>query len=134
MRCPGCGRVEVAARMLAAGELRCSACGADWRALAELRLLPRARFNDGLVRVARGDLAAAERAFREAVLLEPSLAPAWVALGKALAQRGRVDDAMLAFAEALLLGPDNEGARQALDWTRRSAPADDAGTDSPSEP
>jgi protein O-mannosyl-transferase len=53
----------------------------------------------------RGDLAAAEARYREALALQPRHAGAWNNLGAVLAKRGQYDKAFVAFREALTIAP-----------------------------
>jgi Flp pilus assembly protein TadD len=50
-----------------------------------------------------GDLAGAERGYRDALRLDPGLAPAWLRLGAVCGQTGRHDEAASALREAVRL-------------------------------
>jgi hypothetical protein len=73
-----------------------AAAGVAWRALQ-----PRARAGR-----ARGEQALAERAYREALALNPEYAEAHNNLGLALELQGRLDDALAHFDRALELAPE----------------------------
>ncbi|WP_043817073.1 tetratricopeptide repeat protein [Rubrivivax gelatinosus] len=62
-------------------------------------------FAQGADALARGDLAAAETALREAIVLQPTLAEAHANLGLVLERRGRANDSEAAYREALALAP-----------------------------
>lgn len=62
----------------------------------------------------QGDQEAAVRLFREAVDEQPGFAVPPFLLGAEFAQMGRIDEAMQAFASALLLAPDLHVARYQL--------------------
>lgn len=59
------------------------------------------RLNRGLIYRGRGDLVAAETAWREATLFDPSFAPAWVNLSELLRASGKQDEAMAVLTHAL---------------------------------
>ncbi len=54
----------------------------------------------------RGDLAAAERLYRQVLAAEPNQAAAWNSLGATLGPQGRLDEAFDCFERALRLQPD----------------------------
>lgn len=118
MLCPNCGQQEIPDRILLARDFLCPKCGADWRAFAQVLLLPRALFNDGLASAKIGDLRAAESTLRAAVHMDPELVVAWVVLGKVLARRDRLDDAIAAWKEALRLDRRNKAATRGVEWAR----------------
>ncbi len=64
-----------------------------------------------------GDLAAAERACREALRLDPSLAPAWLILGAVCQQTRRHQEAMSALRESIRLQPGSASAWNVLGTT-----------------
>jgi tetratricopeptide (TPR) repeat protein len=61
-----------------------------------------------------GRLATAERAYREALKLGPSLADTHLQLGHALKLQGRIDEAGEAYQRAAMLDPTLEHARSEL--------------------
>jgi hypothetical protein len=68
------------------------------------------------------DLAAAESAFREASQHHPGAAPAFNNLAHVLAERGKLDDAIVAAEHAVSLGgPQLPSAQATLDGVRRKA-------------
>ena len=68
------------------------------------------------------DLATAEAAFREASQHHPGAAPAFNNLAHVLAERGQLDDAIVAAERAVSLGgPQLPSARATLDGVRRKA-------------
>ncbi len=62
----------------------------------------------GNTRFADGDVDGAERAFRQAIEVEPERAEAWNNLAYVLAAKGLREDARAAAQEAVRLSPDNE--------------------------
>lgn len=62
----------------------------------------------GNVRFGAGDMAGAERAFRQAIDASPERSEAWNNLAYVLAARGRKDEALAAAREAVRLSPGNE--------------------------
>ncbi len=83
------GAIADAQRLVAAHPARSAA---DW-------------FNLGFMLEARGDLDAAEPAFRRAVELDPKLDRAWYGLGLALIRQRRFDDAVAALKRTTQLQP-----------------------------
>lgn len=73
-----------------------------------------ARFNEGRALAERRDWAAAERKYREAIVLDPSLPEPWNGLGYALRQQGHWDESVKAYHEALRLRPDYPQALEYL--------------------
>ena len=73
-----------------------------------------ARFNEGRVLAERRDWPAAERKYREAIALDPTLPEPWNGLGFALRQQGRWDESVHAYREALRLRPDYPQALEYL--------------------
>jgi len=68
------------------------------------------------------DLATAEAAFREASQHHPGAAPAFNNLAHVLAERGKLDDAIVAAEHAVSLGgPQLPSAQATLDGVRRKA-------------
>ena len=63
------------------------------------------RFNDGLALAKKKDWAAAERAYREALSLDPALAEAWNGLGFALRNQKKYPESITAYEEALARRP-----------------------------
>lgn len=71
---------------------------------------------------AAGDLAAAERALRSAVILHPDAGAAWNNLAHVLAETGRPESALEAATRAVrIAGPHREAARLTLAETRAMA-------------
>jgi len=70
----------------------------------------------------RGDLQAAEQAYRAALRLKPDLTVAHFNLGVIYFQQGRITEAEAAFQEALRCNPRYEKARLALERLRLSTP------------
>jgi predicted O-linked N-acetylglucosamine transferase (SPINDLY family) len=67
---------------------------------------PRYRFTLGRVFKALGDLPNAERAYREAITLDPRYADAHVSLGIVLKLRGDIEGALAQYDAALAIAPD----------------------------
>jgi Flp pilus assembly protein TadD len=65
-----------------------------------------ARFNEGRALADRRDWAGAERKYRDAITLDPSLPEPWNGLGYALRQQRRLEESERAYREALRLRPD----------------------------
>ena len=61
--------------------------------------------NDGLALAKRGEWSAAEKSYREAIALSPSLPEAWNGLGHSLKNQKRFDESLAAYEEALRLRP-----------------------------
>ena len=94
-----------------------------------------ARFNEGRALAERRDWPAAERRYREAIELDPTLPEPWNGLGYALRQQRRWDESVNAYLEALRLNPNlapshahlglllqKEGQLdEALTWLKRAA-------------
>ncbi len=64
------------------------------------------RFNEGRALAERRDWSAAERRYREAIELDPTLPEPWNGLGYALRQQRRWDESVKAYLEALRLRPN----------------------------
>ena len=80
---------------------------------------PIAHMNLGNLAFAAGDLAAAERAYAQAIALDPDYAPAHRNLGRLYLAQRRPDLAERAFRHALALEPDSEIARRGLESALR---------------
>ena len=64
------------------------------------------RFNDGLALAKKKDWPAAERAYREALSLDPALAEAWNGLGFALRNQKKYPESITAYEHALKRRPN----------------------------
>jgi YaiO family outer membrane protein len=76
---------------------------------------PETLYREGVAARHAGDSATAVRLLRQAVEASPDDADAWLQLGLALGQAGRIDEAEAALARTLALAPDYRDAREALD-------------------
>lgn len=72
------------------------------------------RVNDGISLLKNGDPAGAERAFRDAIRLDPACAEAHMRLGWALLRRDKNLDAGAEFQSALRTDPDSAAAHEGL--------------------
>ena len=63
------------------------------------------RFNDGLALAKKKDWPAAERAYREALSLDPAMAEAWNGLGFALRNQKKYPESISAYEQALKRRP-----------------------------
>jgi len=68
----------------------------------------------GIFYTTRGDLPAAEAAYREAIRINPQLVPARLNLADLLRQQQREDEARKMLLDTLLIAPDHGGALHAL--------------------
>lgn len=73
---------------------------------------------EGTRRMRAGDVAGAERAFREAIEVSPKDASAHGTLGVVLARSGRLEEAEREFSEAVRLDPSNPGFASNLERVR----------------
>lgn len=110
------------------------------QAQAAIAERPESHFDLGLVYVERGDTAAAEQAFRQALKLQPDFVPAYVNLSDMFRATGREDEAAKVIDEGLAIVPDNASLlhakglalvrlnqpQQALSWLERAHRADPA--------
>ena len=62
--------------------------------------------NLGIALLAQGDLDAAIKSYRNALLLKPDYADAYNGLGNAFKEQGKLDEAVTSYRKALLLKPD----------------------------
>jgi predicted CXXCH cytochrome family protein len=87
--------------------------------------MPGVQLQTGVFLVNRGDLPAAEAAYREALFLNPQLVPAHLNLADLLRALGREDEARRQLLAALEVAPDNGNALHALGLleTRNNNPA-----------
>jgi tetratricopeptide (TPR) repeat protein len=72
------------------------------------------RFNDGLALAKKKDWAGAERAYRDALRLDPSLAEGWNGLGYALRNQKKYPESIAAYEEALKRRPNYAQALEYL--------------------
>jgi tetratricopeptide (TPR) repeat protein len=72
------------------------------------------RFNEGLALGKKKDWAGAERAYRDALRLDPSLAEAWNGLGFALRNQKKYPESIAAYEEALKRRPQYAQALEYL--------------------
>jgi tetratricopeptide (TPR) repeat protein len=72
------------------------------------------RFNDGLAHSKKKDWPAAERAYREALSLDPAMAEAWNGLGFALRNQRKYPESINAYEEALKRRPQYAQALEYL--------------------
>jgi len=72
------------------------------------------RVNEGLALAKTNEWAGAERAYRDAIRLKPTLPEAWNGLGYALRQQQRYDESVRAYQEALRLRPNYPQALEYL--------------------
>lgn len=86
----------------------------SYRRALDLAPAAPAFFGLGNARLALGDAAAAERAYRSALDLEPWAARAHFALGNALEAQGRREEAVAAYRAALARAPDFDDAHTNL--------------------
>jgi tetratricopeptide (TPR) repeat protein len=92
-----------------------------WHSIASLATDP---YNAGCLAAGRGDHAAAEKAWRRSVALDPNWQPGWYNLGTLLAGLpGREKEALQAFAEAVRLDPTDVWAKENEAALRRLTPA-----------
>ena len=110
------------------------------QAQAAIAERPESHFDLGLVYVERGDTAAAEQAFRQALKLQPDFVPAYVNLSDMFRATGREDEAVKVIDEGLVLVPENASLlhakglalvrqnqpQQALSWLERAHRSDPA--------
>ncbi len=68
----------------------------------------------GTLAARQGNQAEAERLFRQAILLDPSLGNGWLALGMLLWGQGQHDEAFQALKRAVTVDPLNREAVQIL--------------------
>jgi len=101
---------------------------------------PESHFDLGVVYVERGDLAAAEPAFRQALKLQPDFVPAYVNLSDMYRAMGREEDAEKVIDEGLKVAPGNANLlhakglalvrqnqpKEALTWLERAHRAEPA--------
>ncbi|MEZ4389122.1 MAG: tetratricopeptide repeat protein [Candidatus Krumholzibacteriia bacterium] len=80
----------------------------------------------GFNQLQRGELAAAEASFRQALALREQYPEAWNRLGVALARQERYEESIGCFARAAALAPDYREAVANLKLARRRAAAADA--------
>jgi predicted CXXCH cytochrome family protein len=104
--------------------------------------MPGVQLQTGIFLVNRGDLPAAEAAYRQALLLNPQLVPAHLNLADLLRAQGRESDARSQLLAALEVAPENANAlhalglletrggnpEKALDYLGRAAAQEAAGT------
>jgi tetratricopeptide (TPR) repeat protein len=83
------------------------------------QLLGDALYDAGSERLERGDAPQAERLLRESLVYRPGRAETHNNLGIALAQQGRLNDAVLEWREALRIRPDFADARRNLEMAAR---------------
>jgi Flp pilus assembly protein TadD len=69
-------------------------------------MTPEGEYNRGIRARVASDWAAAEAAFRSALVLRPTFPEAWSELGYALRNQGRYPEALEAYDQALRLRPD----------------------------
>lgn len=72
------------------------------------------RVNEGLALAKTNDWAGAERAYRDAIRLKPTLPEAWNGLGYALRMQQTYDESVRAYQEALRLRPNYPQALEYL--------------------
>jgi tetratricopeptide (TPR) repeat protein len=92
-------------------EMALDAYDSAQRTLAEL---PQAHLNRGLVRTARGDSAAAARAYRTAIRLDSTYTAAYVNLADLYRATDRDSLGEVMLRKAITLAPEDAGARHAL--------------------
>lgn len=71
-------------------------------------------YNKGLALADAGDFIGAEKAYRQAIALDPTLPEAWNGLGHSLKKQKRFDESLAAYDKALELRPDFPLAMQYL--------------------
>jgi tetratricopeptide (TPR) repeat protein/ssDNA-binding Zn-finger/Zn-ribbon topoisomerase 1 len=76
--------------------------------------MPGVQLQLGVFYVTRGDLPAAEAAYREALYLNPQLLPAYLNLADLLRAQSREDDARQLLLQALAIAPDNGATLHSL--------------------
>ena len=76
--------------------------------------MPSSQLQLGVFNTARGDLPAAEIAYREALALNPQLIPAWLNLADLLRTQQREEEARQALQQALAVAPESGDALHAL--------------------
>jgi tetratricopeptide (TPR) repeat protein len=76
--------------------------------------MPGVQLHLGVFYVTRGDLPAAEAAYREALYLNPQLLPAYLNLADLLRAQSRDDDARQLLLQALAIAPDNGATLHSL--------------------
>ena len=118
MKCPGCGKRDISVDDLMRGITRCMTCGADWRAIGKVIMLPYSFLSEGVRSGRIGDLDASEAYLRVSVGLDPSSALGWLVLGKVLAQQGRLPQALGAWKKARKCGAAEESIK-CIDWVRQ---------------
>lgn len=69
-------------------------------------MTPEGEYNRGIRARVASDWAAAEAAFRSALVLRPTFPEAWSELGYALRNQGRYQESLVAYDRALRLRPD----------------------------
>jgi tetratricopeptide (TPR) repeat protein len=104
--------------------------------------MPGVQLQMGVFLVTRGDMPAAEKAYREALHLNPQLVPAYLNLADLLRAVGREDEARQQLLAALEVAPENgnvlhslglletrgKNREQALDYLKRAAELETVGT------
>ena len=104
--------------------------------------MPATQLQLGVFHVTRGDMPAAEAAYREALQLNPQLIPAYLNLADLLRTQSRDEAARELLLQALQVAPDNgatlhalglletrsEEPQKALDYLRRAAELETTGT------
>lgn len=86
------------------------AAAVDLQAIGHHENIAQARFHDGISWRQKGNVAEAERAFRDAVRLDPSLGAARDNLANLMASRGSTDEARRDYEQAIMAEPRNAQA------------------------